>query len=514
MNFSNFILIYFIILLNSVCSQTITSVQLTGVNSFPEQRILSYIKSRWSTKIDSGQISQDCNTVTEFYREEGFLESNCTFTIRSARSNETAILVFDVTEGALYRFGNIDVDGVRAVHPSFIANLTDFSSGMPFSKERILRSQLRAMQTGLFEDFEITARHVEQIERRISVEIFVKEKSGSALDFGIGYDSEDGVKVFSEWKKRNLNGRGRSLALNGLSAVNYNHSLYFKKGSIGLSLREPFFMDLAFDAGLNLRYVTDKPKYVNFGFESYSAELFFDFPISLEYHLILKSRIQTARLFNIPFEQEGRSFQDRFQIDNNRFLSATFTRDSRDDLVDPSDGSYLSLMLEKAGGMLGGDNDYIKFYFLGSVYTTPHRKIVLAQQISAGSIELNTDIESLPSYLRFFLGGSGSVRGFPLRSLGPRNEDGSAAGGNFLLLGNFEIRYYLSYNLSIVSFLDAGNVWIERKNAKLSTLNLASGAGIRYRTQFGLFRLDFGVRLSDFLEKNWGRIHFGFGQSF
>ena len=49
--------------------------------------------------------------------------------------------------------------------------------------------------------------------------------------------------------------------------------------------------------------------------------------------------------------------------------------------------------------------------------------------------------ETLPYYLRYFLGGENQIRGFDLRTVGPINEDNQLIGGNKFVLFNAE--YYL-----------------------------------------------------------------------
>jgi outer membrane protein insertion porin family len=174
----------------------------------------------------------------------------------------------------------------------------------------------------------------------------------------------------------------------------------------------------------------------------------------------------------------------------------------------------LSLLIEKAGAPLGGENDYLKLLFEGSHYNTIFRRIVFANKIFVGNLFVKEKIENLPSYLRFYLGGSGSLRGYADRSLGPRNSDGSKQGGGFVFLSNTELRYYLGYHLNFVAFLDLGNLWLENQMARISSLKYTAGTGIRLRTSYGFFRLDFGIKLTDFSKNDIGRIHFGFGQSF
>jgi outer membrane protein insertion porin family len=138
-------------------------------------------------------------------------------------------------------------------------------------------------------------------------------------------------------------------------------------------------------------------------------------------------------------------------------------------------------------------------------------RLVLANQSHIeGQFRENSNI-LLPPYLRLYLGGSNSLRGFSQSSVGPELADGTEQGGHFLLLNNFELRYYLSYSINFVLLFDTGNLWLESGMIKLATLKNSTGAGIRYRSRFGLFRLDFAHPLNSGLP---GRFHIGFGQAF
>ena len=87
-------------------------------------------------------------------------------------------------------------------------------------------------------------------------------------------------------------------------------------------------------------------------------------------------------------------------------------------------------------------------------------------------------------------------------------------GGNFLFVYNFELRYYFNYNVSLIGFLDTVELAKNSINAKFSSLYYSTGLGVRVRTNFGIFRLDYGIKLNKFSFKDMGKIHFGFGQSF
>jgi outer membrane protein insertion porin family len=77
-------------------------------------------------------------------------------------------------------------------------------------------------------------------------------------------------------------------------------------------------------------------------------------------------------------------------------------------------------------------------------------------------IDPNTGLESeipLPIFERLFLGGEYSIRGFDIRSIGPRDPSiGLVLGGNKSLLFNAEYLITIAGPVRLVMFFDAGQV--------------------------------------------------------
>lgn len=120
---------------------------------------------------------------------------------------------------------------------------------------------------------------------------------------------------------------------------------------------------------------------------------------------------------------------------------------------------------------------------------------------------------------QFYVGGANSIRAFTVRSIGPgrfhpaNNSDYSYVDetGDIKLEANLEYRFrilsnFLGGNLNGATFLDAGNVWLMRKDearpgAEFSlrhffdSIALGTGVGIRYDLSFLILRLDFGFAL-------------------
>ena len=119
----------------------------------------------------------------------------------------------------------------------------------------------------------------------------------------------------------------------------------------------------------------------------------------------------------------------------------------------------------------------------------------------------------LPFSKQYIIGGSSSIRGFRVRSLGPGSYKPTAAdqrffqiiGGDFKFLVNSELRVPITPTLSGALFMDAGNIWTKDTltfgpAGKLSKnwykeLAVASGIGLRYNATVLIIRADLGIPL-------------------
>jgi outer membrane protein assembly factor BamA len=119
----------------------------------------------------------------------------------------------------------------------------------------------------------------------------------------------------------------------------------------------------------------------------------------------------------------------------------------------------------------------------------------------------------MPYIKQFAIGGSNSIRAFPARSIGPgtydvlRDEASDSVRfidqrGDIKLEGNLEYRFDLIKSLKGAIFIDAGNIWLLKKddqerpggvfnkNTFLNQLAVGTGAGLRFDFSFFVLRVD------------------------
>lgn len=138
---------------------------------------------------------------------------------------------------------------------------------------------------------------------------------------------------------------------------------------------------------------------------------------------------------------------------------------------------------------------------------------VIASRIATGAIFTYGNRTIAPYSEQFYVGGANSIRAFTVRSIGPGGYHPEKSQysfldqtGTFRFETNVEYRFRIFKSLWGATFLDAGNVWLLRKDEgrpdsqlRLKTfpnqIALGTGVGVRYDMGILVFRLDFGIPL-------------------
>jgi outer membrane protein assembly factor BamA len=241
-------------------------------------------------------------------------------------------------------------------------------------------------------------------------------------------------------------------------------------------------------------------------------------------------------VFNACTEADRESF---VRLQRLGVLSASITRETGDNPLNPTQGSVVRLEVRTAGAFTGSDAQlrFSKILTDGSIYRALGRDIVLAARLRFGAVvgdEFSFSNRSVyvPPQERLFAGGPTTVRGFRQNELGPalyiptgydtvrangtRGGDPSnprdtvyfravpdsgsprviPTGGNALIVANLEARLRSPVLPDIIQwtvFADVGDVWNRGSPGSslgFSSLRWSPGLGVRVRTLIGFLRLD------------------------
>src|SRR5262249_26236755 len=142
----------------------------------------------------------------------------------------------------------------------------------------------------------------------------------------------------------------------------------------------------------------------------------------------------------------------------------------------------------------GGDVHLIRGVAQGAVYyPLGFWGLFGAARVRLGVVKPIAGDDQVPLFERFYAGGTGSVRGYERRHVGPL-ADGDPIGGRTLVETSAELRRTIVGKLGGALFVDAGQVGLHDDQLP-GDLQVGVGFGMRYSSPVGPIRLDIGFPL-------------------
>ena len=136
----------------------------------------------------------------------------------------------------------------------------------------------------------------------------------------------------------------------------------------------------------------------------------------------------------------------------------------------------------------------------------------LVSRVAVGAAHAYGNSSQVPYAEQFYVGGANSIRAFTVRSIGPGSyraapgqpDDYFDRTGTFKFEANVEYRFPIVDPLHGAMFLDAGNVWLLKKDdmrpggelkasSFLSDIALGTGVGLRFDISMLVVRADLGI---------------------
>jgi outer membrane protein insertion porin family len=146
-----------------------------------------------------------------------------------------------------------------------------------------------------------------------------------------------------------------------------------------------------------------------------------------------------------------------------------------------------------------GDLEYVKGSY-GLQWFLPVTKTITYATNLETSFGFGLGGQKYPVIKNFYAGGIGSVRAFQSSGIGPRDELGSAVGGNRRFTLNNELLSPLpgmsnDKSIRVFAYLDLGSVWGEDDKMAFDDIRASAGLGLTWRSPVGPLKLSFGTPL-------------------
>lgn len=485
--------------------------------------------------------------LREAYWGHGYNEVETDVEVERIPERALVNLNFHITENAKGVVQEVIVEGNRDTSEKMIRSQLDIKPGDPVNLLKIGNSRRKLYNTGAFavvdisrEDLApqagstaaaatppaattatattnlVTPPAATAATKLVRLRVRVQEIQPFELRYGAFYDTERGPGGIVDLSNRNSLGSARVLGFRARYDAQLQEArIYFSQPLLGRFpvkliaspyVRREINPETSQTSGFNVDRV---------GF-SLQQEVALGHKILLNYgYRIEKSRTYDTGpdpIFNVPLRLAA--------------LTSTFSRDTRDDILDATKGSFFSHAIQFSPETLGSQVRFVKYfgqYFRYFPLRKPRvqlftNKVIRPRLVYATALRVGLaggfGGQEVPLSERFFAGGGTTIRGFTQNSVGPATFTGTELGGVGMVVLNNELRFPLIGVLDGVGFVDIGNVYGKLSDFSPTDLRKAAGVGLRVRTPWLLLRLDYGFNLQRRPGEPGSRLFFSIGQAF
>lgn len=474
----------------------IEDVALSGVEALPHDLLFSL--KLWKGGIYRPLLlPQDETIITDFYEGQGYLKFRMSVDVEKSGTGSGVNLRYTLEPGEVARAAYIRIVGNRTTRLGLIQSRLMIKEGDILTPTTLAEAQNRLYELGVFERVSLESEEM-AVAGEYNLTVALTERKNLSVAYGYRYNNDEHSEGEAQFTDSNVFGTAQTATLYG--KANSNETLY------RFFFQSPFLFGWhwnAFFIGSQDR--TDNPFFVTteFNFQQQTRlGRYFAVSGGIGYKQI------HTRFFN-PFTGENKDLYTAISR-----IRALLIFDTRDDALNARRGNFASTEFELAPSFLGSDLTFSKS-FTQFFHYQPVSKAVWASGIRIGLAGTQQQ-ETLISSERYFAGGSDTLRGFNINSVGPLNPfTDSYLGGQAVFVLNEEIRFPIYRWIGGVGFYDGGNVYRKVSDLDLTDIRHSAGFGLRVLLPYGLLgRIDLGFNLNPHEGEDRSVFHFTFGQIF
>lgn len=465
--------------------------------------------------------------LLDLVKNHGYLDAEYTIhKVNIYKKNNTAAINLSLDCRSRYYLNNIRIIKNSSYNLSndfiisFISNYKKFTSdyniekyenfdqiklkNTPYNTQDILDFQNNI--TKYIKNLDIET-NIDNINKKVNIEIKILPFKKYLYNIGIGYDTNEGARLFGDSQTRNITEYGHQLDL-GAKVAQYQKLFninYIIPGYYPASDSVQFGYQYRFDNKRNNYNLEKERNQITSQYQrtlnnnklqytggiSYRAERFRD----------IKNNKSRQSWLLVPYFTYDQLFtKDLSASINNKLIM--------------DQGHRIYLLVEAANDNILSTTSFVKLHAkFKSILPIEYQYTGLRLLLKAQYGEIWHDEQAkIPPTMRFFAGGLDSIRGYGFESLGPRtiNTKGKSiiTGGDKLAIFSAELEKYLYKDWALAVFYDVGNALDSWKNIE-HNLYAGAGVGIRWHTPLGPLRLNLSNAL-DKKSKPW-RIEFNIG---
>lgn len=400
-----------------------------------------------------------------------------------------------VDPGPRVAFGDVAITGLERVDPSFIRRRIPWQQGTPWDQQQVdaLREALEASQ--LFLNIAVTPAAAPAADGTLPITVNVREAKPRSVGVGANFSTGEGLEAIAFWEHRTLFGNGERLRVSAtLGEIEQKANATFRVPGFR-RLDQDFVSSL--EAGRE-----DTEAFRSVGVETTAG---IERRIGENWQVFAGGTLDFAEIRDDAGTAQTKLIGPPLSI----------TRDTTNDPLDTTRGTRFTVGTTPLFGRHRGSVSFVvnEVNAAGFVPVRKDERVVLAGRLRLGAI-FGESTASIPADRRFFAGGSGSVRGYELQSVGPLDAEDDPIGGRSVFEVGLEARLRVTDTIGIVPFIEGGQVFDDSIPDFSQEPLWAAGLGLRYFTAVGPIRLDVATPINGRSRDDSFQFYISIGQAF
>ena len=557
----------------------VTAVHVFGEDTTATLPVPATERKSWARLVSSIQRQRDKPIAIEdatdgqtrlqgWWRDRGHPLASVRLRPEADTARSRTTLDYRVWPGPFAHFGAVQVEGTRSLAPGTVRRLTPIDSGDTYSaaaleRTRLALRQLEIIRVATVDVPALAAADTSDATRGgaasglgsapLPVRVQVTEGDGHLIGADLGYVTDGGIAAEGTWEDHDFSGGGRSLKLSTIAQTGWlaladNPDERYR---VGLALRQPGFLlrplsgvlapfleyrddtqDRSTQYGVNASLVRQKSQFQ-------SASLSYEIAVR-QIHEYRFGDLASGEIDLLTFlTQVAQGSLDSL---GTSIKSSTFTLSGITGTLDHAANPRLGIIVRPAVQLSAptrwSSTSFWRADVTANAFLPLHRRITLASRFALGRLfPFGKSIPAAGTNPReqflelhdviFTAGGTGDVRGWENRLLGPKvpevlfTTETDTSGkplyiphtDSYVPLGGLERMSFsvelqlplpgMGPNFGAHVFLDGGRVRTEDHRFDLKQgehgqeqMFYATGAGVDVRTPVGPIKMGFGYKLN------------------
>lgn len=495
--------IYITINITEGAKYTVSKVMLSGNTIVPKEEIEKLIEVKENDAFSRKALTETTKLIGERLAAEGYAFANVNAVPDVDKEKHQVAFNFMVDPGKRAYIRRINIAGNTKTRDEVIRREFRQMESAWFDVNKIKKSKQRVDRLGFFSEVNVETPSVQGTSDQMDINATVKEKSTGTMNIGAGVNSGEGLVFTGGVSQANLFGSGNNLATQlNTSKINQN---------ISVSYTNPYYTDEGISRGFDIykrKSNTTRIMVSQYLSSTLGGGVRFGVPIGEEQSVSFGLSAERTTISLTPLSPlRYINYVNTFGGTNTTVTGTLgWASDTRDSAIYTTQGMVQRAYLEVALPVM--NMRYYKLNYDNQWFYPVADSLTLMTNAQVGYAN-GYGNKQLPFFKNFYAGGTGTVRGFQINSLGPRDITNLTLGGNRIVVGNLELVTPMpgikDKSVRVSAFLDGGAVYGPGDLPGSSGLRYSTGLALTWLSPMGPLKFSYGIPLNkqpqDMLQK-------------